>query len=384
MNNEVDVFESNQALSFKVDPTMKLMPHILEEYSHDVIRDMHDMYANDTTHSYGLKLVEGETITGKLVGETSSEYLFDIGYKDYLLVEKRNDENDALAMYADVESETIKLGTEVDILLTVVSEEPFLIKGSIYAIHRESILQEVANEEGLSIDAFVKTCLPAGFILEGNYRGEKVSAFMPNILAGVNKLSSDDSEALVGTTIEVMIETYTPEKGSFIVSRKRYLETLIPEAIESLETEDEDGNHYEFEGVVTGTNKFGVFVQLGECLTGMIHKSNLENPTSHFNYKSGDSIKCFVKDVMGTKLNLTQVIRETLWDTVEVGMIVEGVVKEYKSFGMLVQFDYETVGLVHNSELEKANIIINEKDRVKTRVLEVNKKGRKINLAIAK
>lgn len=380
MNNEVDFFESTQTLSFKVDPTMKLMPHVLSEYTQEQIREMYDMYSNDKTHTYSLKLVEGETIVGKLAGESKTEYLFDIGYKDYLTVEKRSDENDALAIYA--EGDSINLGTEVEILLTNVSEDPYLIKGSIYALHREIILEELANTGDTYIDAVVKTMLPAGFLLEGDYRGEKIMAFMPNKLAGINKLSSEESEALVGQTIEVMIESYTPDKGTFIVTRKKYLETLIPDALDVLVTEDSEGNLIQFEGIVTGTNKFGVFVQIGDYLTGMIHKSNLENPSSHFNFKSGDTIKCFVKDIMGERLNLTQVIRETLWNTIEVGMIVEGVVREYKSFGALIQFDYETVGLIHNKELEKFDIIINEKDRIKTKVLEVNKEGRKINLTL--
>lgn len=390
MTNEIDVFsEKTKELKFKVDPSMKLMPHILEEYTEAQIRQMHDMYMNDTTHEYALKLVEGETITGKLVGESKGkEYLFDIGYKDYLSVEIKERETVALAQYGNDENSVV-FGTKVDILLTEVRENPYTIRGSISAIYRQNAIKELIEDEDLYVDAIVKEWRPAGFTLELNYKGEKVQSFMPNILAGVNRLSPEESEALVGNGIQIMIESYSAEKNSFISSRKKFLQSLIPEAIEELVTQDEEGNYVKFQGTVTGTTKFGVFVQLNgydECLTGMIHKNNLDSPDkeNHANIQSGDAIEFYIKDVIGVKLDLTQVLRVTLWDTIEEGQEVEGLIKSHKSFGILVQFDSETIGLVHNTELAKTNQIFSEGDKIKTKVISVNKGNRKINLAIAK
>jgi len=142
MTNEVDVFsEKTKELKFKVDPSMKLMPHVVNEYTEEQIRQMHDMYMNDTNHQYSLKLVEGETITGKLVGETKgTEYLFDIGYKDYLSVEIKERETIALAQYGN-ENNSVSFGTEVEILLTEVKESPYTIKGSISAIYRQNAIK---------------------------------------------------------------------------------------------------------------------------------------------------------------------------------------------------------------------------------------------------
>jgi ribosomal protein S1 len=388
MSNEIDVFTEKKELKFKVDPSINLMPHVTEEYSEDEIRFLHDLYMNDT-HSYSLKLNVGEIITGKLVGQNKNlEYLFDIGYKDYLSVEIKEKETIALAQYGN-EDNNVAFGTEVQILLTEVKEEPYTIKGSISAIHRQNAINELIEDDGLYVDAVVKEWKPAGFTLELNYKGEKVQSFMPNILAGVNRLSPEESEALVGEEIQIMIESYSAEKNSFISSRKKYLKSLIPEVVEELVTQDEEGNYIQFDGIVTGTTKFGVFVQLvgyNDCLTGMIHKNNLDSPDkeNHYKIEAGDSIKFYIKDVIGTKLDLTQVLRETLWDTIEEGQVVEGVIKSHKSFGILVQFDSETIGLVHNTELTKTNQVFTEGEKVKTKVISVNKSNRKINLAIAK
>ena len=387
MNNDIDVFaEKTKELKFKVDPSMKLMPHVANEYTEAEIRQMHDMYMNDSNHMYSLKLVEGETIVGKLVGQRNgTEYLFDIGYKDYLSVDIKERETIALAQYS--ENDNVPFGTKVEILLTEVSEEPYNIKGSISAIYRQNAIKELIEDGDLYVDALVKEWRPAGFTLELDYKGEKVQSFMPNILAGVNRLSPEESEALVDGKIQIMIESYSAEKNSFISSRKKFLQSLIPESIEELVIQDDKGEYLNFEGIVTGTTKFGVFVQLigyDDCLTGMIHKNNLKEKEAHDSIQSGDTINFFIKDIIGVKLDLTQVIRETLWDTVEEGQIVEGVIKSHKSFGILVQFDSETIGLVHNTELVKTNEVFSEGDKIKTKVLSVNKSNRKINLTVAK
>lgn len=383
--NRVDDFTTQNQLKFKIDNNVKLMPHVLTQYKEDELRHWYDIYNNESNFKYSLTLKVGDIIKGKLIGKVNNEYLFDIGYKDYLTVPIKEKETLALVQYSV--DDVVNFGTEVDILLTEVKESPFVIKGSMMAIHKQNAINELAEDEDLYIDAIVKEWNPAGFNLELDFKGETISSFMPNILAGVNKLSVEESEALVGQRITVMIESYSNEKNSFITSRKKYLQSLIPESVSELVIKDKKGNYIEFEGTVTGTTKFGVFVQINgynDCLTGMIHANNLDTTDRENlpNIKGGDVIKFYIKDVIGTKLNLTQIIRETLWDTIEEGQIIEGVVKSHKSFGVLVQFDSETIGSIHNTELK--GLSLKEGDSIKTKVITVNKANRKINLSIVK
>ena len=61
-----------------------------------------------------------------------------------------------------------------------------------------------------------------GFVVE---IAGMVKAFMPGSMAAANKINN--YESLVGTEMEVMVESYDPKFG-FIVSRKKYLRTIVP------------------------------------------------------------------------------------------------------------------------------------------------------------
>jgi predicted RNA-binding protein with RPS1 domain len=64
------------------------------------------------------------------------------------------------------------------------------------------------------------------------------------------------------------------------------------------------------------------------------------------------------------KIILTQILKETLWDTIKVGQTLNAKVKENKTFGSFGQ-DEETIGSIHNSELEKASKTFNDGQNVK-------------------
>jgi small subunit ribosomal protein S1 len=251
----------------------------------------------------------------------------------------------------------------------------FFIRGSISALYESLARQNIKSfQEGQSVKALIKSVNPAGYDIDILHGGVTLSAFMPNTLAGINKLF--DPESIVGQTLDVMIESYSESEGTYIVSRRKYLQTLIPEAISNLEY----GEVYR--GYVTGTREFGIFVEFNECLTGMIHKANvLPDWANRISYiKPGFEIEFYVKEIIKDKIILTQIIRETLWDTIKNGQIIDGTVKDTKGFGTLVNLDEETVGLIHTSEMEKLKRRFEPGSRVKVKVLSVDRTTRKIFL----
>lgn len=362
----------------------KIMNHIFNEYSDEQIKTMYESLNNDT-YNFSLKLKVGDKIVGKLVGQTASDYLFDIGYKDYIRVEKRKSENDALSRLADSDN-SISLETEIELLITEVSETPYTLKASLSALQKNDTYLDILNNIDEPIEAYIMDILPAGFSLKLNYNGYKIPAFMPNILAGVNKLSSEQTQDLVGKTIDIMIESYSSEKGTFIASRKKYLQSLIPQAIENLNIVDEQGKPIEFTGKITGTAKFGIFVEFNEFLTGMIHKDNLSDKykNTYQNLESGSDITFYIKEIINDKLVLTQVWKETLWDTVKKDVQYTGIVQDEKSFGLLIRLDDDTLGLVHNSEVEKFGTKPTIGSKVKVKVIAIMKMERKIYLTLVK
>ncbi len=139
-----------------------------------------------------------------------------------------------------------------------------------------------------------------------------------------------------------------------------------------------------YSGHVTGTTPFGVFVEFNDCLTGMIHKANV-NPEWQeklTTIKPGFQIEFYIKEVIKDKIILTQILRETLWDTIKNGQIIEGSVKDIKQFGTLVNLDDETVGLIHTSEMEKLGKKFTAGQDLKVKVLSVDRMSRKIFLTV--
>jgi ribosomal protein S1 len=319
---------------------------------------------------------EGTTLKGTYIGVLSDHHCFDVpGLKDYVRVENRPLENKYLR--------NSNIGDVVELMIIYVNEQNFFIHGSLSSIYetkaRESLL---SLEENLIVNSFVRNTTPAGYDIDIFFDGVTLPGFMPNTLAGVNKLS--DTESIVGQEMLVMIESFSESEGTYIVSRRKYLQTLIPEAIKSLSTD------VVYTGVVTGTKNFGVFVEFNECLTGMIHKANIQEDWQNRidEILPGMEIDFYVKEIIEhkeptkNKIILTQIFRETLWDTIHPGQIITGLVRDNKKFGTLVSLDDETNGLIHISELEKLKKKFDVNEKISVKVLAVDRQNRKIFLTV--
>jgi ribosomal protein S1 len=311
----------------------------------------------------------GEIVNVTFVGYSAAGYNFDGGYKDFVRVEDRPNE----AKYL----QNIEIGDSIDLFIVNIDEDNYHIKGSLVELY-ENRAREILTqlEEGTSVTAYVKEITPAGYNVDLHFEGVTLAGFMPNTLAGINKLYKPES--IVGTSFEVMIESFSQEEGTYIVSRRKYLQSLIPNAIKSLES----GKIYL--GNVTGTTEFGVFVEFNECLTGMIHKTNIHPDWSNkiSQITPGLSIEFYIKEIIKDKIILTQILRETLWDTIKIGQTFDGKIKDIKPFGALISLDDETNGLVHTSEIDKSNQKLTIGNFIKVKVIAVDRMSRKIFLSV--
>jgi ribosomal protein S1 len=315
---------------------------------------------------------EGEIYTLSYVGMNSESLMFEGGFKDYVRVDNKPGE---LKYF-----KTLNIGDEVDLIVFKVNNKNFLIEGSVaqlYESRAHDTIKSLREED--SIMALIKELTPAGFNVELHYETIVLPGFMPNTLAGINKLTNPDT--MVGQKLSVMIESFSREEGTYIVSRRKYLQSLIPEAIKELKT------NVVYTGNVTGTTDFGVFVEFNECLTGMIHKTNIDPEWADKikTIQPGYEIQFYIKEIIkDSKIILTQILRETLWDSIKIGQLLTGKIKDIKQFGALVFLDDETIGLVHNSELEKAGgKSYTTGQTVKVKVIAIERMNRKIYLSIA-
>ena len=320
----------------------------------------------------------GDIVSGKISNISKREIIININYKD--------------SIYVDVKANDLKIvqnlekGEEINVMITSTKETPhYEIKGSI----TELIKMDVANllkehyKEKKPLIAHVKESIPAGFMLDIEMKNINITAFMPNTLAGVNRLTEAQSNDLLGKDIYVMLETLQQEKGVYVVSRKKYLRSLIPEAIQQLKEDRKLDEPKVYTGTVTGSKDFGVFIEFNECLTTMIHKVNI-----HEEWRDrlteiipGTQIDFYVRDLLkGDKIIATQILRESLWDTIRVGQVKEGIVRKVANFGVLVSLDDETTGLIQRTYIERHNKTLNKGDKVNVKIVSVIKDDRKIYL----
>jgi len=213
-----------------------------------------------------------------------------------------------------------------------------------------------------------------------------INCFMPGSLAGINKLS--DFGSIVGEEIYVVPVSFSPDRGTIVVSHRKYLQALIPSAIEELKQSIEA----EREGLVTGTAKYGVFVEFSKCLTGMIHNNDLDEETlvkfKAREIKPGDPINFKVKDIISNKkITLTQkdVVEVNPWINIgqryQIPSVVEATVKSKKDYGLFITIEDGVTGLLHISEIgEETMSVFNPGDKITVQITRIDEATMKVFL----
>jgi ribosomal protein S1 len=306
-------------------------------------------------------------VSGEYLGIKLDQHCFEVsGFKDWVRVDNRPSENKYL--------KNTNIGDKIDILISNIDNNNYLISGTICGIYESAAHRSLKLDDNVVVIGRIKSSNPAGYDVDVIHDGITLSGFMPNTLAGINKLY--DTESIVGQELELMIESFSKDEGTYIVSRRKYLNTLIPSAIEALENDEV------YSGRVTGTTPFGIFVEFHECLTGMVHKANVREDMQErlSEIKPGTDIEFYVKEIIKDRIILTQILRESLWDNIKNGQILNGRVRDTKQFGVLISLDEETMGLIHTSELQKLNKKFQNGQDIKVKVLAVDRPNRKIFL----
>jgi len=316
---------------------------------------------------------KNDIVLGTVIQMTNKDVIVDIGNKDNVVINRKGQE-EKICKY-------LNIGKSIEVMITEVTENPFLIKGSISELVKINVEQKMKDYfyNNVAIEGKVIEIIPAGYMLAIEIDGIIIDAFMPNTLADVNKLH--DNNSLIGEKILVMLETLQQDKGVYVVSRRKYLKTLIPDKIKQLKKEPRDKV---YTGHVTGTKDFGVFVQFEDCLTGMIHKANIREDYRDKikDIEAGTMIDFYIKDIIkgGNQIILTQILKESLWDTIRVGDVIKGKVITVKPFGALIELDYETNGLIQTTYIIKNNRKLNQEEDVEVIVISIIRDDRKIYL----
>lgn len=195
--------------------------------------------------------------------------------------------------------------------------------------------------------------------------------------------------SLVGKTIKVRILDANKKDNKLIFSEKEAIKDGLAARFAELVVGDV------VKGVVTGVVDFGVFVNV-DGIEGLIHISEISwervnNPSDYV--KVGGTIEAKIIAIDKERLSLSiKQLTEDPWlsEVAELkkGSKVEGTVTRITPFGAFVQISPAVEALVHVSELGEGNDdpekIFTLNERKKFKVIDVDREGRKISLAIAK
>lgn len=243
----------------------------------------------------------------------------------------------------------------LDISLMVEDEGDF--KGSIlkaFKVRSYDILKKEIKSPTSAFPAKIISKNQGGFFAE--IYG--VKCFMPGSLAAANKIINFGE--FVGKTVNVMIEDWMEASKMFIVSHKKYLETVIPFKIKELP------RNVKMKGLVTGSSKLGVFAEFEEMFTGLLHvyEMNEDSAKKHENryFKPGMEIEVWFKEVKDDKLVLSDFdpnikIEENKKVKAELeGNTFKGKIKNFKDFGAFIEFDGDRNGLLPLKEYKNTSI----------------------------
>lgn len=340
---------------------------IFEEYSNDNVRikQNSNKHKEDSIYDTIQSLKKGDIYGGVLVSTSDREYIFDVGYKTYVNMTINSNEMQYIA--------DMQIGDYNKLMIVdIVDGLQYNIYGSVAAAKEIIIRHKLRNLENDIVMAYIKEMTPSGYNATFNVDGMVLNAFMPHILAGANKILDVNRDKLVGEELEVCLEGYSSEKNTYIINRKERLKRLAPEKIKSLRKD------VLYKGYVTGVSDFKIFVELEECLTGVIYRSYLLDKDAILT--EGMEIEFYVKDAFRDKIVLRQVLVESMWDSIKVNDVVEGTVKSITMNGVLVSIDEETYGMIRKSDclIDYKNYMVGAK--VSTKIINIDNINRKIFL----
>ena len=368
----------------KANTNLKNIPHgwkvlCKDPYAQDFLNIL--MGHEAETPNQQMSIEAGEIYTGTIYSVNTEWVSVDIGYREMVYVNYLKEE-------ASIR-ESFIVGNEVKIQVLQMGGARGFVLGSISAGVKTAVAAEIMESIKDGNTAYigkVANMIPGGGYIV-NVQG--IDCFMPGSLAGINKLP--DFESIVGTDMYVVPVSFSEKRGTIVVSHREYLKAMIPSKISDLKenlTQDLSGN-------VTGSAKYGVFVEFNECLTGMIHVNDLtpELLKAHKarEIQPGDAINFKIKEIVSeTKIILTQLeskpvvdLWEGIEDRIKAPTQIIGKVKAVKDYGIFVDIEKGVAGLLHISELEGIDIEdIKPGNDINVKVTRIDASTRKIFLKL--
>ena len=377
--HEADCPSRSRKINKSLKNTGRFNVYSHEPYAQDFVDLLNGYEASKPAQ---MKVEVGEIYAGTIYSINQEWVSVDIGYRENVYVNVLKEEASVRELFVP--------DAEVKIQVTQMGGGRGFVLGSISAGIKSAVVKEIMasiDEGNTGYMGTVSQMIPGGGYI---VTVQGVDCFMPGSLAGINKLA--DFESIVGGNMYVVPVSFSEKRGTIVVSHREYLKAMIPSKIEALK----ENLTQDLTGKVTGSAKYGVFVEFDECLTGMIHVNDLtpELLKAHRarEIKPGDDIAFKIKEVVSNeKIILTQLDAKPvvdLWDgitdRIKTPSEIVGTVRAVKDYGIFVDIEKGVAGLLHISEIEDVIDLetIKPGDNITVQVTRIDADSRKIFLKI--
>lgn len=326
----------------------------------------------------------GEVVDGKVIAVKEDEIVLNIDYKADGII-TRNEYSSVPGI--DLRT-VVKEGDAIRAKVIKVNdgEGSVLLSYKRLAAEAGNKKLEEAFENKTVLTAKVSQVLDGGLTVIV----EESKVFIPASL--VSDTFEKDLSKYAGQEVEFVITEFNPKKRRIIGDRKQLVAAKKAQMKEAALANLAEGQV--IEGTVKNVTDFGAFIDLGG-VDGLLHVSEIswgrvENPKKKF--KSGDTVKAFIKEINGDKVALSlKFDSENPWlnaaEKYAVGNVVKGTVARMTDFGAFVELEVGVDALLHVSQIarehiEKPSDVLKVGQEVEAKVVDLNVEDRKISLSI--
>lgn len=297
----------------------------------------------------------GDLIKVKVISVGKSEIYLDYAGVASGIVRARElvDESGQLA--------DLKLGDEVTATVIEAENEKGILELSFRSAGHQQAWEELETikNEGRVVEIKITEANKGGLMASYN----KMAGFLP-----VSQLNKEHYPRVEGGNkvkiLEKLRELVNKKiKAKIIDLSERENKIIFSEKEVYAENRKEELKKYQIgeivEGKVTGIVDFGVFMEFGEGLEGLIHISELawqriNHPRDL--YKVGDTIKAQIIGLDENRVTLSaKKLMEDPWkkavEKYQVGQAVNGKVLKLDKFGAFIELEENVQGLMHISEM---------------------------------
>ncbi|WGH27176.1 MAG: S1 RNA-binding domain-containing protein [Candidatus Shikimatogenerans bostrichidophilus] len=323
---------------------------------------------------------ELEIYKGKIINILDDYVIIDFGYKF-----------EGIIPLNEFKKEKIKKGDKKDIMVIKLDYNGNCLlsyeKANIFKSWLK-IQNDYKNKNTLK--GYVISRTKGGFIIN---LYNNISSFLPG--SHIDIKSIKDYDYYVGKSIDVKIININLKNKNIIVSHKILIEKNIEDKKKKLLSSLRIGQI--IEGKVKSIISYGAFIDLG-ILDGLLHITDIswkkiDNPSEKL--KIGKKYKLIIleidKDKLRIQLGLKQLTTHP-WDLfkkkIKIDNIIKGKVNKITDYGAFLELYDGIDGLLHvsemswNNQLKTAKDFVKINDKVKCKIIDIDKKEKKIFLSI--